>query len=294
MTRAHSPLRYPGGKSCLYPLVSAILQENGLKRGHYAEPYAGGSSLALALLMAGQVSDIHLNDVDRGIWSFWKSVLDETDAFVELVQTAILTVDEWRRQREIYKAADTADTLALGFATFFLNRTNRSGIIGSGGVIGGLAQEGNYKIDCRFNRIELVRRIDRIRKYRSRIHLYDQDAILFLTQTASALPRRTFLAIDPPYFVKGSSLYTSFYSPSDHAAVADAVLSLDRAWVLTYDAAAEIRRLYRDRRQYEFDIDYTVQTKRKGSELLIASKGLRVPDELRERQVHRPQYRQAA
>ena len=275
-------------------MVSAFLDENGLKRGHYAEPYAGGSSLALALLMAGQVSDIHLNDVDRGIWCFWKSVLDDTDAFVSLVRSAVLTVDEWRRQREIYKTADDADVLALGFATFFLNRTNRSGIIGSGGVIGGIAQEGNYKMDCRFNRDELIRRIDRIRKYRSRIHLYDQDAIQFLTATAAALPRKTFFAIDPPYFVKGSSLYTSFYSPGDHADVAAAILNLDRPWILTYDSAAEIRELYKDRRQYLFDIDYTLQTKRKGSELLIASKGLRVPEQIRDQQVHRPQYRQAA
>jgi DNA adenine methylase len=294
MNRAHSPLRYPGGKSCLFPMVSAFLNENGLKRGHYAEPYAGGSSLALALLMAGQVSDIHLNDVDRGIWCFWKSVLDDTDAFVSLVRSAVLTVEEWRRQREIYKAADDADILALGFATFFLNRTNRSGIIGSGGVIGGIAQEGNYKMDCRFNRDELIRRIDRIRKYRSRIHLYDQDAIQFLTTAAATLPRKTFFAIDPPYFVKGSSLYTSFYSPSDHAAVAAAILNLDRPWILTYDSASEIKELYRDRRQYLFDIDYTLQTKRKGSELLIASKGLRVPEQIRDQQVHRPQYRQAA
>ncbi len=217
MTQANSPLRYPGGKSCLYPLVAEILQENGLKRAHYAEPYAGGSSLALALLFAGQVSDIHLNDVDPGIWCFWHSVLNETDAFLGLVESATLNVEEWRRQREIYRNGRDSEPLELGFATFFLNRTNRSGIIGTGGVIGGLSQGGNYKIDCRFNKEDLIRRVRRIRKYRGRIHLHREDAKAFLQRVANDLPRRTFCAIDPPYFVKGSSLYTSFYSPADHA-----------------------------------------------------------------------------
>lgn len=294
MPQAHSPLRYPGGKSCLYPLVTRILEENGLKRAHYAEPYAGGSSLALALLFSGHVSDIHLNDVDPGIWSFWHSVLNETDAFLGLVEEATLTIAEWRRQREIYKRGSESNTVELGFATFFLNRTNRSGIIGSGGVIGGLSQDGNFKMDCRFNREDLSRRIRRIRKYRGRIHLHRQDAIAFLEHVADDLPRRTFCAIDPPYFVKGSSLYTSFYSQTDHADVAAAILALARPWILTYDAVAEIRALYKGRRQYLFDINYSLQEKRVGSELLIASKGLIIPASIRCRQINRPQYRRAA
>jgi DNA adenine methylase len=294
MPQAHSPLRYPGGKSCLYPLVAEILEANGLKRAHYAEPYAGGSSLALALLFAGHVSDIHLNDVDPGIWSFWHSVLNETDALLALLDSATLNIDEWRRQREIYKRRNEGDPVELGFATFFLNRTNRSGIIGSGGVIGGLAQGGTYKMDCRFNRGDLSRRIRRIRKYRARIHLHRQDAVEFLRHVPDDLPRRTFCAIDPPYFVKGSSLYTSFYSPTDHAEVADAILALERPWILTYDAASEIRTLYKGRRQYLFDINYSLQEKRLGSELLIASKGLKLPSSIRCRQINRPQFRRAA
>lgn len=280
MAHTHSPLRYPGGKSCLYPLITAILRENSLKCPHYAEPYAGGASLALALLFGGQVSDIHLNDVDPGIWSFWNSVLNDTDALTALIETTPITVVEWRKQREIYKAGDFAASLKLGFATFFLNRTNRSGIIGTAGVIGGLAQDGNYKIDCRFNREELMRRINRIRKYRSQIHLTRDDALEFLERGADIFPKRTFFAIDPPYFAKGSSLYTSFYSPSDHADVAKAILALPRPWILTYDAADEISSLYRDRPQFLFDIKYSLQTKRIGTELMIASNGLLVPEEM--------------
>lgn len=294
MARTHSPLRYPGGKSSLLPLISGVIKENGMSRAHYAEPYAGGASLALSLLFTGQVSDIHLNDVDAGIWSFWHSVLNSPRELSELVLNTPITVDEWQRQRATYKAGDAGNPLELGFATFFLNRTNRSGIIGTGGIIGGLSQTGDYKIDCRFNREELARRIQRIHQYRSRIHLYREDALVFLKRGADELPRQTFFAIDPPYYVKGSSLYTSFYSPEDHAEVADAILQLPRPWVLTYDAAPAIRHLYRDRRQYLFDINYSVQTKRLGTELLVVSKGLRMPEAVRERQSHRPQYRVAA
>lgn len=277
MAQTHSPLRYPGGKSCLLPLITAILQENGLKLTHYAEPYAGGASLALALLFGGHVSDIHLNDVDAGIWSLWHSILNDTDALVEMIETVDVSVPEWRNQRETYRREDLSDPLKLGFATFFLNRTNRSGIIGTAGVIGGLAQEGNYKIDCRFNKEELVRRIKRVRKYKNRIHLTRLDALQFLKCDSGLFPKRTFLAIDPPYFAKGSSLYTSFYSPHDHADVAQAILALDRPWVLTYDAAMEISALYKERPQFLFDIKYSLQTKRIGSELLIASSDLKLP-----------------
>jgi DNA adenine methylase len=278
----------------LLPLITAILRENDLRLLHYAEPYAGGASLALALLFGGQVSDIHLNDVDAGIWSFWHSILNDTDALVDLIATADVTVPEWRNQREIYRGNDLSNPLKLGFATFFLNRTNRSGIIGTGGVIGGLAQQGNYKIDCRFNKVELIRRIRRIRKYKSRIHLTRLDALQFLKPDSSLFPKRTFLAIDPPYFAKGSSLYTSFYSPHDHAEVAQAILALDRPWVLTYDAAAEISALYEECPQFLFDIKYSLQTKRIGSELLIASNGLQLPDVVRRQQVGQTTFGQAA
>ena len=275
-------------------LIHGILKENGLSRGHYAEPYAGGASLALSLLFSGQVSDIHLNDVDAGIWAFWHSVLTEPEALVDRVMNTPITIEEWHRQRATYRNGDQGRPIDLGFATFFLNRTNRSGIIGTGGVIGGLAQQGNYKLDCRFNRDELARRIQRIYQYRSRIHLYRDDALVFLKRCADELPEDTFLAIDPPYFVKGSSLYTSFYSSSDHADVASAILALDRPWVLTYDAAPEIKALYKSRRQYLFDINYSVQVKRTGTELLVVSKGLRLPEDIRALQSHRPQYRAAA
>lgn len=292
MPRAPSPLRYPGGKTCLYPLMSTILRMNRLELRPYAEPYAGGGGLALALLYGGHVSDIHLNDLDLSIWSFWHCVLNRTDELTYMVEKTPVTVEEWRRQRAIYLAQDGSDTLALGFATFFLNRTNRSGIIKEAGVIGGLAQLGTYKIDCRYNREELTRRIRRIARYRKRIQIYRRDALAFM-KDIEKLSIKPFICIDPPYFHKGSSLYTSFYRPSDHSVLAASILELDCPWVVTYDNVPEISDLYKDRRQFEFDITYSVETKRVGTELLIPSKGLKLPVSVRDRQVSRPQYRAA-
>ena len=240
MARATSPLRYPGGKLCLYPLVSRILKGNRLERRHYAEPFAGGCGLALMLLYEGHVSDIHINDVDTSIWAFWKSVLDHPQEIIYRIRKTPVTITEWHAQREIHLSMDEDDPVALGFATFFLNRTNRSGIIKAAGVIGGRDQSGPYKIDCRFNREELERRVKRIAKYRNRIHLSRRDALAFIKDTSSSLPSTTFYCIDPPYFSKGQTLYTSFYDPEDHKILADTILRLDNPWIVTYDNASTI------------------------------------------------------
>ena len=221
------------------------------------------------------------------------SVLTDAESLIKLIYKTPISVQEWERQRNVYLNPKDYSDFELGFAAFYLNRTNRSGIIKGGGVIGGLSQTGSYKMDCRFNRSALGKRIHRIAKYRSRIHLYCKDAQSFLDTIDSVLPRRSFFCIDPPYFSRGESLYTSFYKEEDHLAVSQTVLGLEHPWILTYDNAPEISALYNSRRQYGFDVKYSVQTKRVGTELLIASKGLKIPADVRDRQLHRPQYRAA-
>ena len=180
MSRVASPLRYPGGKASMLEDITAVLRMNGLERGHYAEPYAGGCGLALALLYGGFVADIHINDVDPSVWSFWHSVLHQTQDFIKLVDETPVNIEQWLIQREIQKNGDRLNALALGFSTFFLNRTNRSGIIKGAGVIGGIGQQGNYKLDCRYNSDDLQRRITRVGRYKEQIHLTNLDALDFL------------------------------------------------------------------------------------------------------------------
>ncbi len=291
MARATSPLRYPGGKSCLLEMIADLLRTNGLERGQYAEPYAGGCGLALALLYGGHVADIHINDIDPAVWAFWHCVLEETNALINLIEKTPVTIDEWLRQRDIQRRGDNSNTLVLGFSTFFLNRTNRSGIISGAGVIGGLEQNGRYKLNCRYTVDDLLRRIARVKRYEEQVHLTNLDAVKFLSVAANKLPKTSLMFVDPPYFNKGSDLYTSFYDPEDHALLAAKVVTLEQPWVVTYDDAAQIRRLYKGNRQYLFDLNYSVHEKRIGTELLVASKNLKMPKSLRERQVNRPQYR---
>lgn len=291
MARTNSPLRYPGGKSCLIDLAAELLRLNGLEHGHYAEPYAGGCGLALSLLYGGHVSDIHINDIDPAIWAFWHCVLNETEALSDLVLNTPVTIEEWFRQRDAYRSTGLEDVLTLGFSAFFLNRTNRSGIIKGAGVIGGLQQRGNFKIDCRYNQEDLARRILRIKKYKDRIHLSHNDGQDFMINMDRRLPKRSLLFIDPPYFCKGADLYTSFYKPNDHVKIADTIVKLSRPWIVTYDDVPEIREIYASNRQYGFDIAYSVREKKLGAELLIASKRLRLPTGFKKREANRPQYR---
>lgn len=288
MLNQNSPLRYPGGKAKLFSRFVNILELNKMRGIAYAEPYAGGGGLALSLLYRGYVSHIHLNDLDPAIWAFWHSILNNTSAFTKKINDTPVTVDQWCIQREIYKRKSLKNVLDLGFATFFLNRTNRSGIIKNGGVIGGFEQQGKYKIDCRFNKKNLIQRVEKVRSYGDRIQLSRLDALDFLGLYKNKPAKQFFLYIDPPYFVKGKKLYTNFYTKNDHKNVARAALDLGCSWVMTYDNTPEIKNLYKDRRQFEFNLHYSAQLKRNSTEIMIASKGLWVPPDLKERQVNKP------
>ncbi|WP_299653559.1 DNA adenine methylase [uncultured Jannaschia sp.] len=292
MPRSTSPLRYPGGKTSMVRLVSTIMQANGVDRGVYIEPYAGGGGLALALLFDGHVSAIRLNDVDPAIAALWRCMLDRTEDFIATVEAVPVTVEEWDRQRAIYQSGpECGDEMSFALATLFLNRTNRSGIIKTGGMIGGRKQDGRYRIDCRFNKETIADRIRRVAKYRRQITFTQADALDFLQEHRETPDYRSFMFIDPPYYAAGAELYTSFYTPEDHEQLAGVISAIERPWIVTYDAAPEISRLYRWSRQFAFDQLYSAQTKRTGTELLIASKGLRLPADLRARQHFRPQYR---
>lgn len=260
----------------LYPMVSELIRQNELGRGHYAEPYAGGAGLALSLLFNNVVREIHINDCDIAVWSFWNAVLNQTKRLVKLIETTEVNIDEWHKQKKILTAKKSTP-LKRGFAFFFLNRTNRSGIIHKAGVIGGLKQEGNYKIDCRFNKTALVKKINIISEYRHRIHLYRLDAIDFLKEVQPKLPKQSLIYIDPPYYNKGASLYTSFYNHEDHSDVALQVLKLKKPWIMTYDNTPEIKELYLSCTQVEFNLNYSLQTKRKGQELLVLSDFVQAP-----------------
>lgn len=274
---ADSPLRYPGGKGRVANFIKLLCIQNNLVGGHYAEPYAGGGSVALALLFAEVVNAVHINDIDPGLVAFWEVMLTQTDRLCEQIESVPLTITEWRRQQAIQRSA-SARRFERGFATFYLNRTNRSGIIGSGGVIGGLAQSGKWKMDARFNRSDLVDRIRKISRYRNRIHVTQLDAIHFLESKASQLPPKSLVYLDPPYYVKGQGLYPNYYEAEDHASVAAVVESLNVPWLVSYDNVDPIRALYSKHRVLAYDLRYSAQERYEGREVMFFCSDLNVPN----------------
>jgi DNA adenine methylase len=270
-----SPLRYPGGKGRLTRFVIDLIETNGLVGGHYAEPYAGGAGIAISLLYLEYASRIHLNDVDPAVYSFWKSVLDHTEALNKLVKETPLTLEERLRQKAVYRDPD-AGTLALGFATFYLNRTNRSGII-HGGVIGGAKQEGAYKIDARFNRTELARRIEKVASYAPRITLQNKDAAEFIAVDLRFLPQKSLIYLDPPYYANGHRLYRNTYKHPDHAKIAQIAEAISHPWIASYDNAPEICELYSKFRQQTFGLGYSANTRYEGTEVMIFGEGVAIP-----------------
>lgn len=272
--RAASPLRYPGGKWRIAPFISRLLHINDLIGREYVEPYAGGSSLAISLLLEGLVSKIHLNDIDPAIYSFWWSVLKAPDRMAKLVAETPLTVEEWRRQKSIYSSGLSAGRLPLGFATLYLNRTNHSGIM-NGGPIGGMRQTGRWKLDARFNRNELSRRIERIASHRRFIRIYRKDALAFLTD--HPFRRGSVVYMDPPYFDQGKALYFNAYDLSDHVSVKRYAEKLKCPWLISYDDVGEIRRLYRGHCCRQISLLHSARTVHVGREVMFFSKDLRIP-----------------
>lgn len=272
----NTPLRYPGGKGRLTQFVADLFEANEMIGGHYAEPYAGGAGIALTLLYLEYVDHIHLNDLNVAVFAFWHSVLNEGTALSDLIRTTPLTMDEWHRQRQIQRDP-TSDLLSLGFSTFYLNRTNRSGIL-SGGVIGGKAQTGPWKLDARFNREELAQRVLKIAGFRGRISLHNLDAARFVVDELPKLPKDSLIYLDPPYYAKGKALYEHHYKHEDHAQVAQLVATISQRWIVSYDNVPQICDLYRSYDQEIFALNYSAGPRYAGTEVMVFSPGLKHPD----------------
>lgn len=275
----YSPLRYPGGKNKLAAFIAKICAENNIT-GHYIEPYSGGASVALYLLIEGHVNHITINDRDRSIYAFWHSVLNNTNRLIERIQATDITLEEWRRQKKVQENKKKANLVDLGFSTLFLNRTNRSGIL-TGGMIGGIEQEGEYKIDCRFNKKDIIGRIREIKKKKKNITLYRKDALklIEIIQEREKQPEKAIFYFDPPYYLKASSLYMNYYNEKDHKRVGQAIRNIEGLkWVVSYDNHSFIKQVYQGLPSKEYSFTHSAFESREGKEILFFSENLNVPD----------------
>lgn len=263
-----SPLRYPGGKGKLEPFMELLIKQTGHFGGTYVEPFAGGAGIALELLEKEIVNEIVINDLDKGIYSFWRAILTETNRFIDDIRNVELTVNEWNRQRQVIDDCRRY-SYELGFATFYMNRTNRSGII-KGGVIGGVEQAGTWKMNARFNREGLIERIAKIAEKKSRVHLYNKDVSSFVLNYLPRYQQNAFVYFDPPYFEKGKQLYLNFFSYNDHVRIERMIDNhVNCDWVITYDDVQEIADIYQNHILRRIDLNYSAAVKRKASEIIV-------------------------
>lgn len=274
-----SPLRYPGGKAALSTFLKEIMQQNCIT-GTYCEAYAGGAGAALELLFSKKANKIILNDADYHIYAFWRSILYNTDEFIQNIKSCRVSISTWEKQREIYDNPQKFTRFEIGFSTFFLNRCNRGGILPGAGPIGGFAQNGNYLLDVRFNKPNLINRIQKIADYKSLIQIKQLDALDFLINIReSANPNNTFIYLDPPYFQQGKNLYLNFYDKNDHQSIEEFLKTLnDFKWIVSYDNVPAIKKIYDNYRLFPFDLNYSVQVPKKGKELIIFSDNLILPN----------------
>ncbi len=266
----YSPFRYPGGKSKLANLIAKICLHNNLRQ-HFVEPYAGGASVALYLLMKQKVAKITINDYDRSIYAFWHAVLYETESLCNLIKNTDINISNWEKAKKIQENKNKADFLSLGFSTLFLNRTNRSGLI-QAGPIGGKNQNGKYKIDCRFNKLAIIKRILSIAQYKNVINVSNKDALTLIQQYDQP---RTIFYLDPPYYFQGHTLYAHYYTPQDHKKLSTTISNMKYAhWILSYDNVKAIKEIYhwvRPDQQKKYSLYYRVSTKKQGHEILFFS-----------------------
>jgi DNA adenine methylase len=277
MNRYGTPLRYPGGKQRLAPFITELLRVNGLTGCHYAEPYAGGAGVAIHLLLSGTVEHVYLNDASPAVYAFWRSILRNADEVCSRIAGAALTVAEWRRQRYILRHPTEFSQMDLGFSLFYLNRCNRSGIP-NGGVIGGLRQDGHWKMDARFPRNELIRRVEAIAARKSQISATKDDAEQFIRLRIPKLPKKCLVYCDPPYYHQSDRLYLNHYTGEDHERLAQTIQRhLKRPWLVSYDNVPQVRRAYNARRCFLYRVQYNAARAYKGTEVFFVSDRLAIP-----------------
>lgn len=274
MPATYTPIRYPGGKTKLYSEVRSILTANNLLGCTYAEAFAGGAGLACKLLLNDDASRIVINDIDRAVYCMWNTMINHADKMCNFIETVDLNIQEWKNQRLVFQQQADVSDYELGCAAFYLNRTNRSGIL-SGGVIGGLQQNGSYKLDARFNRKTLQKKIQALARVKDRIDIYNLDAEEFIQKKLPS--ENTFAYFDPPYVQKGPGLYKNSFDDEKHRSLAKQIARCECAWMITYDDDILIDEIYGEFDRRSIDIRYSAYSASIGKEKMILKPGLNNP-----------------
>lgn len=270
-----SPLRYPGGKAKLSRFMALFIVSNKLDGCTLIEPFCGGAGGTLPLLISGLIDKLVLNDLNPCIASFWRCLVKDTDSLISLIQSEAVNLEAWHHWRNIYHNHEGHTDLEKGFSAFFLNRTNRSGMLHAGPIGGRIQSHENYTIDCRFNKETLIKRIELIAQFANKIKVTENDACI-------SLNRRTedeFIYADPPYVQEGRNIYNKFsFTEKDHTRFSRKIMRSKAHWLLSYDNHPLIHQLYSSSGMNIIELSYAINKARIGRELLIASANSRQPN----------------
>jgi DNA adenine methylase len=274
----NSPLRYPGSKAGLVEWAERFLTETGRRGVQFVETYAGSAALSLNLLAKNVVTSVMLFERDPLLFSFWYCVFFRTDELIRLIdkfEVSLATRDELSWLRDLDYVCD--DIVLMGYAGLMFNRTSFSGVLHAG-PIGGVDQKSRYKVDCRFNKVELVRRIRQLSEFRDRVSVFFGDALTALKDANNADNQSRVFYVDPPYYVQGRRLYRYSYGFSDHVELAEVLAAAEFDWVLSYDDHPAIRHFYRAFALYEPVVRYSSKVPKNETELVYANFGNKCSD----------------
>ena len=275
----YSPLRYPGGKNCIFPFMAKLFYENNLLGISYAEPYAGGAGLALHLLIEGYVQKIYINDLDPSIFLFWKAILNRTEEFCEWIENVPINLETWKYYKDVYKKGVESDEFEIAKCTFYLNRTNISGVLDAG-PIGGYAQTAKYKIDARFNKRDLINKVRVIASRKQDIILSNYDGIDFI-KSLNRKHSDVFIYLDPPYVEKGHFLYMNCFKEEDHIQLSKFVSRIKKRWMVSYDMNDLILKSYSKWNMIQYRLLQCTSNCKK-NEILVFSEGIEFTDSMKE------------
>lgn len=258
MNPSVTPLRYPGGKSTLINYVENFLIANNINSDiSMVEPFAGSASVTVGLLRDKKIYNAYINDSDPLIYSFWKTILNYNDEFVEMINSIDISLDEWLEYQK-YLIADPLSKFnqkELALAFFFLNRTSYSGII-KAGPLGGKKQLSKYNISCRFNKKMIIKKIQFLEQFNDKIEVYNRDGIDFMNNILND-NKDIFFYVDPPYYDVGRVLYREYFNDQKHIELSNYLKFIqEQPWLLSYNNHEFILKLYQNTKTQTVFLDY--------------------------------------
>jgi DNA adenine methylase len=263
-----SPLRYPGSKQKAIKHIMPFWKMVMGNTKEYREPFLGGGSIFFNLDV--QNKKIYLNDKDENIAILFKVMRDKPEKLCEKIRETFPTIEKWKE----IKYSDPEDEIEIAFRTLFLNRTNYSGIL-SASPIGGFRQTSDYPIHCRWNPIDLQKRVKICSEILKNAEITSEDFFYSIIKPSTG---EVFMFIDPPYYEKGHMLYNERMEPEDHERLRDLLADTKHKFLLTYDDCNEIRDLYENvpgfhllKRNWSYTASTTKEKRTVGKELFITN-----------------------